>query len=27
MVGVSIGFRDYDEKTGTFSKPQDEKKK
>jgi len=27
MVGVSIGFRDYDEKTGTFSKPQDKKKK
>ena len=27
MVGVSIGFRDYDEKTGSFSKPANNKKK
>lgn len=27
MVGVSIGFRDYDEKTGSFSKPSKNKKK
>ncbi len=27
MVGVSIGFRDYDEKTGSFSKPASNKKK
>ena len=26
MVGVSIGFRDYDEKTGTFSKTPNKKK-
>lgn len=26
-VGVSIGFRDYDEKTGSFSKPASNKKK